>query len=136
MKFQKRIILQKQILEKLKKKLISDIAIARINEIIDIIFNKNINIESLKENKIKIFLTIKDKQILENFNENFKSHFSQKTNFEINFINDFEINELIKNIGNLSIYGWKKEAIPTTKVKNSLITRIFKYLFGQFIVIF
>ena len=115
---------------KIKKKLISDIAIARINEIIDIIFNKNINIESLKENKIKIFLTIKDKQILENFNENFKSHFSQNTNFEINFINDFEINELIKNIGNLSIYGWKKEAIPTTKVKNSLITRIFKYLFG------
>ena len=114
---------------KIKKKLISDIAIARINEIIDIIFNKNINIESLKENKIKIFLTIKDKQILENFNENFKSHFSQNTNFQINFINDFETNELIKNIGNLSIYGWKKEAIPTTKVKNSLITRIFKYLF-------
>jgi len=30
---------------------------------------------------------------------------------------------------NLSIYGWKKEAIPVAQTKNSLITRIFKFLF-------
>ena len=53
-----------------------------------------------------------------------------KTYFEIYLVNDFEIDELIMNIANLSIYGWKKEAIPTTKLKNSLITRIFKSLFG------
>tara|TARA_A100001015_G_C14993298_1_gene715017 strand:+ start:1043 stop:2056 length:1014 start_codon:yes stop_codon:yes gene_type:complete len=52
---------------KIRKKLISDIANARINEIIDIILNKNINCEFLKKNKIKIYLTIKDKQIFENF---------------------------------------------------------------------
>ena len=115
---------------KIRKKLISDIADARINEIIDIIFNKNINIEFLKKNKIKIYLTIKDKQIFENFKESFKSYFSKNSNFEIYFINDFETDELIMNIANLSIYGWKKEAIPTTKLKNSLITRIFKSLFG------
>ena len=115
---------------KIRKKLISDIADARIDEIIDIIFNKNINIEFLKRNKIKIYLTIKDKQILENFKERFKSYFSKNSNFEIYLVNDFEIDELIMNIANLSIYGWKKEAIPTTKLKNSLITRIFKSLFG------
>jgi len=115
---------------KIRKKLISDIADARINEIIDIIFNKNINIEFLKRNKIKIYLTIKDKQILENFKDCFKSYFSKNSNFEIYLVNDFEIDELIMNIANLSIYGWKKEAIPTTKLKNSLITRIFKSLFG------
>jgi len=115
---------------KIRKKLISDIADARIDEIIDIVFNKNINIEFLKRNKIKIYLTIKDKQIFENFKERFKSYFSKNSNFEIYLVNDFEIDELIMNIANLSIYGWKKEAIPTTKLKNSLITRIFKSLFG------
>ena len=115
---------------KIRKKLISDIADARINEITHIIFNKNINIESLKGNKIKIYLIIKDKQILENFKESFKSYFSQNNNFEIYLINDFEIDESIMSVANLSIYGWKKEAIPTTKLKDSLITRIFKSLFG------
>ena len=115
---------------KIRKKLILDIADARINEIVDIIFNKNINIESLKKNKVKIYLTIKDKQILENFKESFKSYFLKNSNFEIYLINDFEIDESIMNVANLSIYGWKKEAIPTTKIKRSLITRIFKSLFG------
>tara|TARA_Y100000741_G_scaffold304797_1_gene246907 strand:- start:472 stop:1671 length:1200 start_codon:yes stop_codon:yes gene_type:complete len=115
---------------KIRKKLISDIVDARINEIVGIIFNKNINIESLKENRVKIYLTIKDKQILENFKESFKSYFLKNSNFEISLINDFEIDETITNVANLSIYGWKKEAIPTTKIKKSLITRIFKSLFG------
>jgi len=115
---------------KIRKKLISDIADARISEIVDIIFNKNINIESLKGNKIKIYLSIKDKQIFENFKESFKSCFLKNNNFEIYLINDFEIDESIMNVANLSIYGWKKEAIPTTKIKKTLITRIFKSLFG------
>ena len=115
---------------KIRKKLISDIVDARINEIVGIIFNKNINIESLKENRVKIYLTIKDKQILESFKESFKSYFLKNSNFEISLINDFEIDETITNVANLSIYGWKKEAIPTTKIKKSLITRIFKSLFG------
>ena len=115
---------------KIRKKLILDIADARINEIVDIIFNKNINIESLKENKIKIYLTIKDKEIFENFKESFKFYFLKNSNFEIFLIDDFEIEESIINVANLSIYGWKKEAIPTIKAKNSLIARIFKSLFG------
>jgi len=115
---------------KIRKKLILDIANARINEIVDIIFNKNINIKSLKRNKFKIYLTIKDKQILENFKESFKSYFLKNSNFEIYLINDSKTDESIINFFNLSIYGWKKEAIPTTKIKRSLITRIFKSLFG------
>ena len=84
----------------------------------------------MKRNKVRIYLTIKDKQILENFKENFKSYFLKNSKFEIYLINDFEIDESIMNVANLSIYGWKKEAIPTTKIKRSLITRIFKSLFG------
>ncbi len=115
---------------KIKKKLIFDIADARINEIVNIILNKNINIESFKKNKIKVFLTIKDKQVLDSFNENFKLYFSENKNFEIHLIDEFQIDDSIINLANLSNYGWKKEAIPTTKIKKSLIARIFKSLFG------
>ncbi len=115
---------------KIRKKLISDIADARINEIVDIIFNKNTNIESLKGNKIKIYIIIEDQQILKSFKERFKFYICKNKEFEIYFINDFEIEELILNVANLSLYGWKREAIPTTKIKKSLITRIFKTLFG------
>ncbi len=115
---------------KIKKKLIFDIADARINEIVNIILNKNINIESFKKNKIKVFLTIKDKKVLDSFNENFKLYFSENNNFEIHLIDEFQIDESIINLANLSNYGWKKEAIPTTKIKKSLIARIFKSLFG------
>ena len=45
-------------------------------------------------------------------------------------IDDFKIDSLVMSAAHLSIYGWKKEAIPVTQTKNSLITRIFKSLFG------
>ena len=48
----------------------------------------------------------------------------------VGVINDLEIDLLIMSAANLSIYGWKKEAIPVVQTKNSLITRIFKSLFG------
>ena len=55
---------------------------------------------------------------------------NKNTNFETNLIADFETNSLVSNIANLSIYGWRKEAIPIVQIKNSLITRIFKSIFG------
>ena len=120
---------KKKNFRKIRKKLIIEIAKARINEIIDIIFNKNINIETLKENKFKIFLNIRDKEILKVFGEIFKSYFSKNYNFEIFLIEDSTTERSLINIANLSNYGWRKEAIPTIKAKNSLITRIFKSLF-------
>ncbi len=115
---------------KIKKKLIIDIANARISEITNIIFNKNINIKSFKEKKINIYLTIKDKEIFENFKNNFKSNLLNNNNFEVFLLKEFGIDASVVNVANLSTYGWKKEAIPTTKIKRSLITRIFKSLFG------
>ncbi len=114
---------------KIRKKLILDIAKARIHEIIDIIFNKNINIKSFKENKIKIYLTIEDNKILDGFEESFQSYFLKNNNCEIDVIKEFETEKNIIDTANLAIYGWKTEAIPTVKAKTSLITRIFKSIF-------
>ena len=112
---------------KIRKKLIMDIVNARIEEISSIILNKNINLEFLKKKNIPIYMIIEDKLIFDNFKENFKSYFSQ---YEFNLIDDFKIDALVMSAAHLSIYGWKKEAIPVTQTRNSLITRIFKSLFG------
>ena len=123
----KKNILLKGIIEKLKKKLVIDIAKARIEEITNIIFNKNININSLKKNSKRIYLSIEDEVIFANFKENFRSYFSHN---KTDLIKDLNIDKMILNASYLSTYGWKKEAIPITQTKNSLITRIFKSLFG------
>ena len=114
---------------KIRKKLIFDIIQARIKEIIDIIFHNNINIKFLKKNSKKIYLTIDDKQAFKNFEKNFEFYFENDKN-EVNFIDDLDLENSIADVSNLLVYGWKKEAIPIVQPKSSLITRIFKTLFG------
>ena len=116
--------------KKIEKKLIKDIAKARIEEIIKIIFNKNINIFSFKKKNCKIYLGIDDKQIIANFKDDFFSFLNEKRHFEISLHDGFLNDETTMRAANLSFFGWKKEAIPVTQIKNSLITRIFKSLFG------
>ena len=116
--------------KKIRKKLIQDIVNARIDEIIDIIMNKNINIQYFKKNNLKVYVIIQDKIISDNFKETFKSCFLRNVNADFNLINEFEIESIIKNTAKLSIYGWNKEAIPISQTKNSIITRIFKFIFG------
>ena len=115
---------------KIRKKLILDIINARIEELTNIIFNKNINMKFFKKNNDKIYLIIEDELILDNFNSNFIFFFSKNINLNAELISDFKEDETIKNAANLSTFGWKKEAIPITQTKNSIITRIFKSIFG------
>ncbi len=115
---------------KIRKKLILEIAQARINEIINIIFYNNPNLKTFQEDSVKIYLTIKDYLIFNNFGNSFKDFFQNNKNIEISFIDDCDIETLVINTENLLTYGWKKEAIPITQTKNSIITRIFKSLFG------
>ena len=115
---------------KIRKKLIVDIVDARIEEIINIILNKNINLKFFKKNDIPIYVTIEDQLILDNFKKNLKTNISKYYSFVTHLIDDFQVDELIMRAALLSIYGWKKEAIPITQSKKSLIARIFNSLFG------
>ena len=115
---------------KIKKKLVVEIAKARIDEITNIVLNKNINIQSFNKNNCKIYVFIQDKLIRKNFEEAFRTRFSRIGELEYKFIEDFEISALIVNAADLSIYGWKKEAIPIIQTKKSFITWVFKSLFG------
>ena len=114
---------------KIKKNLILDIAQARIEEIIDIIIYDNINLNFIKKNDFKIYVTIQDKLISDNFGELFKSYFSIKNN-DTSLIDNFNKEDLILNTANLLTYGWRKEALPIIQTKKSLITRVFKSIFG------
>ena len=115
---------------KIKKKLVMDIAKARIQEIANIILKKNINLNLYKKDIKKIYIIIEEDLIFDNFKENFKLYFSQNLDSDTQLINTFEIDSLIISASNLSNYGWKKEAIPITPTKNTLISKIFKVLFG------
>lgn len=119
-----------KIYRKIRKKLIINIIDARIEEIIDIIFNKNINIKSFKKNNLKMYLVIKDKIIFNKFQVSFTSCCLKTTNINPVFINDLDLDSSIENVANLSAFGWKKEAIPIIQKKSSLIARVFKSIFG------
>ena len=115
---------------KIRKRLILDIAKSRIEEIADIILNKNINLSFIKKKDLKVYLFFDEKLIADNFLNNFNDNFLKSTNSIPVLMRDFEVKETVQNAASLITFGWTKEAIPVAQVKNSLITRIFKSIFG------
>lgn len=115
---------------KIKKKLICDIANARIQEIVNIIFNNNISLNFFKKKIKKIYISIEDDLVSDNFYKDISFYFLINQGFELDLINSTKTEQLTFSVANLLIYGWKKEAIPIVQSKNSIIARIFKALFS------
>ena len=115
---------------KIKKKMILDIAQARIQEMCEIILTKNINIYNfLKEQKL-IILQINDETNFQFFNERFKEFFSNYDQFEVKIASKLDKKVFFKNASELVQFGWKKEAIPIILERKSIIARIFDLLFN------
>ena len=114
---------------KIKKELLKDIVKARIEEISNIFLFKNINIKSSQFVTKKIFVVIEDNLIFDNFKKDFIFYFSKGFQDDVTVLKDFEIDTIFNKAANLSIFGWKKEAVPILQRKNSLITKIFKSIF-------
>ena len=115
---------------KVRKSLIFDIANARIEEMINILFSKNNNLQLFKKKRMNILLEIKKGIFLDNFKASFQSNITKKDDFNVLVNNNIVNDEYMSNVAHLANFGWKKEAIPTTKIKSSIITRIFKSIFG------
>ncbi len=115
---------------KIKKKLIFEIAAARIKELSEVLIKKNINFESFHKKDLIIFLKIKDRLNLECFKNSYSLYFSKNNYFTIKFINSIETNDLVDNANTLVNYGWKKEAVPVIQPKKSLIVRLFDTIFN------
>ena len=114
---------------KIKKKLLIDIAFARITEISDLIFFKNINIKSILKKEIPIFLEILDRSIYKSFQSSLRSSFSKNNLFKLSFLDTYTQEQYYNNAYKIVQYGWKKEAVPIIQEKKSLIARFFDLIF-------
>ncbi len=114
---------------KIKKKLIYDIASARIMEIAEIIMFKNINTRFFLKKRLNIFLKIEDLLISKCFGEIFNKSFSNKNEFNLKPIESTSVYDTYKNAIKIVQYGWKREAVPIIQEKKSRIARIFDLIF-------
>jgi len=115
---------------KIKKKLILDIASARIEELSEIILFKNTNVQSFLNDKIPIFLMINDNLKKNYLNDVYKYNFTNKNELDMKFIENFDKDEFYKEVNKLVQFGWKKEAVPIVHEKKSIIARIFNLFFN------
>ena len=122
--------LNKEINNKVKKKLIYDIILARLEEIAELVIFNNINFNYYNKNSRVIFLEIDSTLNLNGIKEIFKKVFSRNGVFELKEINDLSNDSMISTINQLVHFGWKKEAIPVTLSKKSIIARFFEAIFG------
>ena len=118
------------IYKKIKKKLIYDIAFARIKEIYEIILKKNINFEFYNKSINNIFLEINDNLQKKSLEKIYELIFTSNNKINIKFLNETTKDGSLKTIDKLVHFGWKKEAIPVFKFKKSIIARFFEALFG------
>ena len=114
---------------KLKKKLLLEISEARIQEILEIIILKNINFANYNKKNKEIFLRIRNQPHLKCFKDIYKSLLTKNYDFKVKYLENTSSEELMFNANKLVHFGWKKEAIPVTHTRKSLIAKLFGALF-------
>ena len=110
--------------------MIFEIALARIQEISQIILAKNINIGHYKKYSNKLFLEITSEFQNESLINMFKNSFFEDSKIEVKILNNLTSEDMLKTANEIVHFGWKKEAIPITQSKKSLIVRFFDTIFG------
>ena len=115
---------------KIKKDLIVKIAEARIDELSNKFYLKNINLKKILDKIDVIFLEINDQQHFSCFNELYEKSFAYNNKYKIRLLKKPAIEQIINKAENIVQFGWKKEAIPITRVSGSYISRIFKAIFS------
>ena len=109
---------------------LENIVSARINEIIEIIYEKNANIKDFHNKNEIIYISFEDEEIKRNLKEIFKKFFTFKESVTFyNTVNDPHLSASYL-AAELVGKGWEKEAIPITHTKKSLISRLFSALFN------
>ena len=115
---------------KIKKSLITKIAEARIEELSEKFYSKNINFKKHLEANRVIFLEVNDQNNLNCFYHVYEKNFAFNNKYELKITKKPVVEEIIQKADNIVQFGWKKEAIPVAKAKKTLITRIFQEIFN------
>ena len=112
--------------------MIRDVVKSRVEEIVFIIFSKNINLKNLKIDINKIFLDFQEKKTNNDIEQLFKDcliksdpKLKLKTK---NLTQNDDFQECIVS-AELNKKGWTKEALPVIQSKKSFISRIFSRFF-------
>ena len=115
---------------KIKKKLIYEIALARINEILEIIVFKNINFKNNKKYLNNLFFEVNFQLDFKFFEEIFKKVIIDTKNYKLILLNNLSDKSIVNSANKIVHFGWKKEAIPVSQSRKSLIARFFDKIFG------
>ena len=118
------------IYKKLKKKLIYEIIFARVKEISEIILFKNNNFSHYTKFAKTIFFELEGQYSEQSLKEIYKIAFVNNDIFKLNLVDDLSDKNILDTANRLVHYGWKKEAIPITRIQKSLIARFFNAIFG------
>ena len=114
---------------KVKKKLLYEIILARVNEISDILLYKNVNLKYyIKSLKTLFFDVNKDDEFF-CLREVFKEVLLNNWNSDLEFFFTDSNKDMLSTVDKLVHFGWKKEAIPISLEKKSLITKVFEAIF-------
>ncbi len=115
---------------KIKHQLILDIITARLDELIEICYEKNINLNYFRKNNNAIYVTIENIQYFKNIeqalqkNKLINPEWIYNKNTPENSL--FSLNGAAELIGK----GWAKEAIPVAQTKKTLFSSFFSKLFS------
>jgi cell division protein FtsA len=109
---------------------LSEISRYRIEEIISLIYKKNINLKSFTKDINQIYLSFEDTSVYHNLKKTFKNQFSKPVNVVTEVIDKEENLHSCIAAAELVGKGWEKEAIPTIYGKKSKISRFFKAIFN------
>ena len=90
---------------------------------------KNVNLKNYVRFSKVIFLNIKSKQQIEGLNKVFQTIFSKNGVYDLKLIHDMSSENLLNTTNKLVHFGWNKEVIPTSKIKKSIISRLFETIF-------
>ena len=108
---------------------IKEIIMARLNEIFDIILNKNIDLNFIKNKKKMFYIKVEDIESLTNLKETIIKGLVKDNHYEIKKMTSDDYYEPCLSSAEILSKGWEKEAIPITNQKKSIISKIFSTLF-------
>ena len=90
---------------------------------------ENVNLKFYNSSAKIIFLEFKDQLQLKSLGKIFKKVFSEKRDKNLQLSHNQSSESLLRTANELVHYGWKREAIPVTQNKKSLIRRLFEDIF-------
>ena len=126
-KFWDKNLFENQSFRKISLELFFNVALSRIEEINNIIFNQNRSL-SLDIKKKPLYLCFQDEK-LKNFQNIIKKKFRHVSNSDIKSEIKSKDIDYITISADLIGKGWVKEAIPLKLKKKSIISRIFSGIF-------